>query len=90
MNKLHQDTPKCANDKDGEINASDTDDHENEIQDNPFRPTGTNQLRTQVQPISIQYLDLDNTVIVNEDRTGEGFHTIGFVAAAVRGYGKIC
>ena len=49
-------TPNRTNNKDGEINASDTDNQENEIGNN-LRPSGTNELRTSVQPISLQYLD---------------------------------
>ena len=57
----------------GEINASDTDDQENKKQDNPFRPSETNEIRTPRQLICIQNLVLDDTVIVNEDRIGENY-----------------
>ena len=48
---------------------------ENRIQDNPFRPSETNELRTPIQPVSIPNLDLDDTVIINENRTEEDYHT---------------
>ena len=61
-------TPKHINNDDGEINASDTENQENRIQDNPFGPSEINELRTPIQPISIQNLDLDDTVTINENR----------------------
>ena len=69
-------TAKCTNDEDGEINASDTDNQENEIKNIPFKPSETKDSRTPVQPISIKNLDLDDTVIVNEDRMGEDYHMV--------------
>ena len=54
-------TPYYINSEDGDINASDTKNQENRLQDNPFRPSETNELRTQIQPISIQNVDLDDT-----------------------------
>ena len=56
-------TPIYINSDDGEINASDTENQESRLKDNPFRPSETNELRTQIQPISIPNVDLDETVI---------------------------
>ena len=67
--------PRDINNDDGELNASDTDNQGNRLQDNPFRPSETNELRTPVPPISIQILDLDDTVILNEDRAEEDYHS---------------
>ena len=47
-------TPKHKNSNDGEINSSDTENQENRMQDNPFRPSVTNKLGTPIQSISIQ------------------------------------
>ena len=66
-------TPKHINNNDGELNASDTEIQENRIQDDPLRPTETNELRTPIQPISSQNLDLFDTENKNEDRTGEDY-----------------
>ena len=40
-------TPKHIISNDGEINASDTGNQENRMQDNPFRPSETNEIRIQ-------------------------------------------
>ena len=64
-------TPKHQNDEDGKIDVSHTNNQENAMQDNPSRPSEMSELRTPVQPVSVQNLDLDDTVVVNEDRTGE-------------------
>ena len=69
-------TPKRINSDDGEINASDTENPENRMQDIPFRPSETNQLRTPAQPISIQNLDLVDTVILNKTRAEEDYYTL--------------
>ena len=45
---------------DDEENASDPEDQENEIQDNPFRPSSMNELRTPMQPLNIQNIDLND------------------------------
>ena len=50
-------TSKRTNDRDGERNASDTDDQENEIQNNPFGPSGSFELGTPVQSMSLQNFD---------------------------------
>ena len=55
--------PKCTNDEDGELAASDTDNQENEMHDNSFRPSDTNEHRTPIQPICIQNFDLDDSPI---------------------------
>ena len=52
-------TPKHINNDNSEINASDTENQENRRQDNPFRPSETNELRTLNQTVSIQNLHLD-------------------------------
>ena len=59
---------------DDEINASDTENQESRIQDKPIRPSETNEFRTPIQPISIQNLDLDDTIIVDKDHTGDDYH----------------
>ena len=60
QNTSRIETPECTNDKDGETNAFDTDNQESEIQDNPFRLSGTNELRSPVQPIFNHNFDLDD------------------------------
>ena len=74
-----QNTPKAGTSKytsneDGEENASEPENQECEIQDNPFRPSNLNELRTPIQPLSIQNIDLNDSVVINEDRTGEDYH----------------
>ena len=66
-------TKHINNDHD-EINASDTENQENRLQDNPFRPSETNELSTPIQPVSNQSLDLDDTVIINENSAAEDYH----------------
>ena len=74
-NKLHQEWKhRNAHDNDCEINASDIENQENEVLHNLFRPSEINELRTPIQPIGFQNIDLDDIVIVNEDRTGEDYH----------------
>ena len=67
-------TSKYTSNEDGEENASDPENQECEIQDNPFRPSNLNELRTPIQPLSIQNIDLNDSVVINEDRTGEDYH----------------
>ena len=55
-------------------NASEPENQECEIQDNPFRPSNLNKLRTLIQPLSMQNIDLNDSVVINEDRTGEDYH----------------
>ena len=74
-----QNTPKAGTSKyisneDGEENASEPENQECEIQDNPFRPSNLNELRTPMQPLSIQNIDLNDSVVINEDRTQEDYH----------------
>ena len=74
-----QNTPKAGTSKyisneDGEENASEPENQECEIQDNPFRPSNLNELRTLMQPLSIQNIDLNDSVVINEDRTEEDYH----------------
>ena len=71
-------TSKHTSDEDGEENASEPENQECEIQDNPFRPSNLNELRTPVQPLSIQNIDLNDSVVINEDRTGEDYHTVRY------------
>ena len=68
-------TSKYTSNEDGEENASEPENQECEIQDNPFRPSNLNELRTPVQPLSIQNIDLNESVVINEDRTQEDYHT---------------
>ena len=67
-------TSKYTNNESTEENASEPENQECEIQDNPFRPSNLNELRTPVQPLSIQSIDLNDSVVINEDRTGEDYH----------------
>ena len=67
-------TSKYTSNEDGEENASEPENQECEIQDNPFRPSNLNELRTPMQPLSIQNIDLNDSVVINEDRTGEDYH----------------
>ena len=67
-------TSKYASNEDGEENASEPENQECEIQDNPFRPSNLNELRTPIQPLSMQNIDLNDSVVINEDRTGEDYH----------------
>ena len=67
-------TSKYASNEDGEENASEPGNQECEIQDNPFRPSNLNELRTPIQPLSMQNIDLNDSVVINEDRTGEDYH----------------
>ena len=69
-----QNTPKAGiskyiSNEDGGENASEPENQECEIQDNPFRPSNLNELRTPIQPLSIQNIDLNDSVVINEDRT---------------------
>ena len=67
--------PKHINKDGGEEKASDTENQENRTQDNPFRPSETNELRTPIQQIPIENLDLDDTVIINGNRAKEDYHS---------------
>ena len=48
QNTSRIETPKHINNDDGEINASDTENQEKRMQDNPFRPSEANDLRTPI------------------------------------------
>ena len=77
---LEQNTPQAGTSKninngDYELNASDIENQEKRTQDNPFRPSNNDELRTPMQPLNIQNIDLDDSVVINEDRTGEDYHT---------------
>ena len=67
-------TSKYASNDDGEENASEPENQEGEIRDNPFRPSNLNELRTPIQPLSMQNIDLNDSVVINEDRTQEDYH----------------
>ena len=69
-------TSKYISNEDGEENASGPENQECEIQDNPFRPSNLNELRTPMQPLSIQNIDLNDSVVMNEDRTREDYHMV--------------
>ena len=69
-------TSKYASNADGEENASEPENQECEIQDNLFRPSNLNELRTPMQPLSMQNIDLNDSLVINEDRTQEDYHTV--------------
>ena len=58
LNISRKETPKHANDEDAEIDVSDSENQENGKQGNLFKPSETNEFRTTVQPLPIQYLTL--------------------------------
>ena len=59
---------------DDELNASDIENQENRTQDSPFRPSSNDELRTPMQPLNIQNIDLNVSVVINEFCTGEDYH----------------
>ena len=67
---------KCISIEDGEENASEPENQECEIQGNPFRPSNLNELRTPMQPLSIQNIDLNDSLVINEDLTTEDYHMV--------------
>ena len=67
-------TSKNIDNEDDEKNASEPENQESEIQDNPFRPSNMNKLRTPMQPLIKQNIDLNDSVVIYEDRTGEDYH----------------
>ena len=69
-------TSKYISNEDGEENVSEPGNQECEIQDNPFRPSNLNELRTPMQPLSIQNIDLNDSVVINEDRKQEDYHMV--------------
>ena len=74
QNTTRAETSKYANDEDGEENSSEPENQECEIRDNPFRPSNLNEFRTPIQPLSMQNIDLNDSVVINEDRTQEDYH----------------
>ena len=68
-------TSKHTSNEDDEENASEPEMQECEIQDNPFRPSNLNELRTPIQHLSIQNIDLNDPVVINEDRSKEDYHS---------------
>ena len=69
-------TSKNTNNKDDEANAFEPENQENEIQDNSIRPSNMNELRTQMQPLNIQNINFNDSVVINEDRTEEQYHMV--------------
>ena len=76
QNASEAETSKYIDNEDDEENASDPENQESGIQDNPFRPSKKNELRKPMQPLNIQNIDLNEFVIINEDRTGEDYHMV--------------
>ena len=75
-----QNTPQVGtstntNSEGDEINASDSENQENEIQDSPFRPSVINELRTSIQSLGTQNVDLNDSLVINEHRIGDDYHT---------------
>ena len=62
-------TSKNINNRDDEENASEPEDQENGKQHIPFRPSNMNELKTPMQPSNMQNIDLNDSVILNENRT---------------------
>ena len=65
---------KNTSKRDDEANASEPENQENEIQDNFFRPSNKNELRTPMQLLNLQNIDLNYSVVIKEDRTEEDYH----------------
>ena len=76
QNTPRAETSKYPSNEDGEENASEPENQKCEIHDNLFRPSSLNELRTPIEPLSIQNIDLNNSVVINEDRTGEDYHMV--------------
>ena len=76
QNASEAETSKYIDNEDDEENASEPENQESGIQDNPFRPSKKNELRKPMQPLNIQNIDLNESVIINEDRTGEDYHMV--------------
>ena len=74
QNTPRTETSKYIDNEDGEENASEPENQECEIQDNHFRPSNLNEFRTPIQPLSMQNIDLNDSVVINEYRTGEDYH----------------
>ena len=69
-------TSKFIDNEGDKQNASEPENQECETQDNPFKPSNLNELRTPVQPLSMQNIELNDSVVINEDRTGEDYHNL--------------
>ena len=74
-----QNTPQAGfskniNKGDDKSNASDIENQENRTQDSPFRPSNNDELRTPMQPLNIQNIDLNDSVVINKDCTDD-YHT---------------
>ena len=67
-------TSKNTNEENDEANATEPDNQETEIQDNPFRPSNLNESRTPMQLLNIQNIDINDSVIINKNRIGEDYH----------------
>ena len=82
-NRCHQEqntpqigTSKNTNNRGDEAKASEPEDQENKIQDSPFRSSNLNELRTPMQPLNMQNINLYDSVVINEDHTGEDYHRL--------------
>ena len=69
-------TSKYIDNEDGEETASEPENQEFEIQDNPFRPSSMNELRTPIHSLDVRNIDLNESVVINGDRTGEDYHMV--------------
>ena len=69
-------TSKSTDNRDDEGNGYEPENQKCEIQDNPFRPSNMNEFKTPMQRLIIQNIDLNDSVIINEDRTGEDYHSL--------------
>ena len=67
-------TSENTNNINDEANASEPGSQESEIQDNPFGLSNMNELRTPMQSLNNKNIDLNDSVVKNEDRTGEDYH----------------
>ena len=62
--------------KDDEANAYEPEDQETEIHDSTFRPSNINEFKTQMQPLNIQNIDLNDSMVANEDHIRDDYHNI--------------
>ena len=67
-------TSENTNNRNDEAKAFEPGNQESEIQDNPFGLFNMNELRTPMQSLNIQNINLNDSVVKNEDRTGEDYH----------------
>ena len=75
-NALQIGTSKNTKSIGGEAHASDAEIQQNEIRDSPSRPSKVKELRTPMQNLNIQSIELNDSVVINEDRTGEDYHLV--------------